>query len=584
MVIAHGAAPGVEAAVRSLQAQDMPVEIVVVSSGGPDPTPRLRRAGLAVPVQHRSVLLAPGAARNVGILQTRAPYVAFLAADCVARPNWVRGRLTAHDRGAQMVSSAVLGQRQWNPFSWAVQAYMYPRRMPGTAAADRIHYGVSYARPLFRRFGLFAGHLRTGEDTEFHQRIGDRIAPTWAGQDVISEHAHAWQPWALWREMGARGARAARLIHEGAAGPRIYGTHLARGRRVRQRLQLALAGARRRRERWMLRLAAPVLWLLDAAFHRGLQRGLQRGPANAPAVEPHRPAAAPAIPWVGCSAARPRVIALLTFRDEMRHLPDFFRSVAPHVDGFVALDDGSRDGSAAFVARQPGLLELIRRPHSAAHVWEDGLNHRLLVEAAWAHAPDWLLCLDADERLECGFRERVRALLEAPAARGAPAYALRVLHPWNDGRHHRVDGVWGSKLIARLFRARYDHVFDDRRLHGQWAPLNSKTDGGYPPVDALVYHLGMLGPAQRERRLAKYRQADPDNRWQRVGYDYFRDEQGLRLEPLPAGREYLGCDSALACVEARPATAPGTRAPKNALSTNAGTASAAAAARQASCA
>ena len=47
---------------------------------------------------------------------------------------------------------------------------------------------------------------------------------------------------------------------------------------------------------------------------------------------------------------RPRVLALTAFRDEMRFLPGFFDSVGSHVDGILALDDGSTDGSGYYAA------------------------------------------------------------------------------------------------------------------------------------------------------------------------------------------------------------------------------------------
>src|SRR5205823_181524 len=106
-VLSLGDEPGLVEAVASLLAQDEPVEVVVVNSGGGDPEPRLGAAGLEVPVVNRREPLYAGAVRNLGIRATKAPYVCFLAADCIALPGWTAGRLREHRAGADMVASCM---------------------------------------------------------------------------------------------------------------------------------------------------------------------------------------------------------------------------------------------------------------------------------------------------------------------------------------------------------------------------------------------------------------------------------------------------------------------------------------------
>src|SRR5688572_15177048 len=81
VVLALGNPPELAAAVRSLLDQGEPLEVVVVNSAGGGAAATLAAAGLAVPVVERPERLLPGAARNLGIAATRAPFVAFLAAD-----------------------------------------------------------------------------------------------------------------------------------------------------------------------------------------------------------------------------------------------------------------------------------------------------------------------------------------------------------------------------------------------------------------------------------------------------------------------------------------------------------------------
>ena len=97
---------------------------------------------------------------------------------------------------------------------------------------------------------------------------------------------------------------------------------------------------------------------------------------------------------------------MLPFRDEMRFLPGWFANVLPHVDGVVALDDGSSDGSAEFVGAQPKVEALLHTGRRAAEPWDCGANRRRLYAAAGDCGAQWIVGLDADERVERDFRRR----------------------------------------------------------------------------------------------------------------------------------------------------------------------------------
>jgi len=222
----------------------------------------------------------------------------------------------------------------------------------------------------------------------------------------------------------------------------------------------------------------------------------------------------------------------------MRYLPGYFANVSPHVDGIIALDDRSTDGSGEFVAGQPNVLELVRVSSEERQQWDERTNHRVLVQTAWRHQPDWLIAVDADERLERNFRRRALREIRRAERRGYAAYQVVLRELWNRPDAYRVDNIWGNKGVARFFKARCDHEFDSQPLHGQWAPLNSMHRGTFPEADLIIYHLRMILERDRRARQARYQHLDPDRRWQAIGYDYLTDENGLRLEKLPRGREY----------------------------------------------
>jgi hypothetical protein len=214
------------------------------------------------------------------------------------------------------------------------------------------------------------------------------------------------------------------------------------------------------------------------------------------------------------------------------------RNVGAQVDGIVALDDGSTDGSGELLAASPHVLELLRNPADRPR-WDEPGNHRRLVAAALRHGAEWIVAVDADERLERDFRRRAERVIRRGRRLGLEAFRVGIRELWGSPRTVRVDGVWGTKRSARLFRARADARFEERALHGAKAPLQALVFNRFVAADLILYHLRMVAAADRQARRLRYETLDPDGACQSgIGYAYLTDERGIRLRPLRGRRAY----------------------------------------------
>jgi glycosyltransferase involved in cell wall biosynthesis len=242
-------------------------------------------------------------------------------------------------------------------------------------------------------------------------------------------------------------------------------------------------------------------------------------------------------PWEG-GAHRVRLLAVTRVRNEGRFLPGMLRNVGRQVDGIIALDDGSTDGSDCWLEESAQVIELLRNPPGSSGSDEAG-SHRRLVEAALRHGAEWVVAVDADERLEREFRLRAERVIRRGRWLGLEAFEIHCRELWNSPDLYRADGIWGRKWSPRLFRALPDHRFDQRPFHAAKAPLQGKIFGIFPLADLIIYHLRMVRPQDREARRRRYERLDAEARCQPgLGYAYLTDERGIKLRPVPARRNF----------------------------------------------
>lgn len=119
---------------------------------------------------------------------------------------------------------------------------------------------------------------------------------------------------------------------------------------------------------------------------------------------------------------RAPVSVVIITRNAARVLPACLDSV-PFVDEVVVVDSGSSDGTEA-IARERGARVVQKE-------WLGfGLQKQFAVDEA---KHDWVLCLDADERVSSELAGNIQAALAAPSA---PVYRMR--------RRNRFFGRWLS--------------------------------------------------------------------------------------------------------------------------------------------
>lgn len=266
----------IEAAIDSLLAQDVAAEIVVSHSGG-GTTPELVAARYpGVTLVSSDARRFPGGTRNAGFDAAQAPFVAFLAADCIALPGWTRARIARHLAGAQAVASALLPDDR-SAASLGANLLQHSNRLPGFEPAPALRYGVSYARELLERCGPFPAGEGFPEDVAVNTRVlaeGTEIA--WA-PEIVTTHAYPRTLRALWADQHRRGR-----IHGALHGPLPWRAVLAARVPVEaaRGLRRGLSGPRGLRRREVPR-AVLGLVVATAATATGKLRG--GGPVDASA-------------------------------------------------------------------------------------------------------------------------------------------------------------------------------------------------------------------------------------------------------------------------------------------------------------
>ena len=109
---------------------------------------------------------------------------------------------------------------------------------------------------------------------------------------------------------------------------------------------------------------------------------------------------------------------------------------------------------------------------------------------------DWVLVLDADERMTPELAEEVRALLAAPGGPAAAAYRVS-RRTFFFGREIRHCG-WDTDSVVRLFRK------DQARYPEQWVHADMQVDGPVARLAGRLDHYTYSSMAQYFEKFGRY--------------------------------------------------------------------------------
>jgi glycosyltransferase involved in cell wall biosynthesis len=153
-------------------------------------------------------------------------------------------------------------------------------------------------------------------------------------------------------------------------------------------------------------------------------------------------------------------------------------------DEIVVVDSGSRDATVA-IAKRLGAVVLTHGFESHARQKNWGLDHV---------AHDWVLALDADERVTPELAQEIQAVLRnGPAPAG---YRIRRESTFL-GRNIRGCG-WQRDRVLRLFDRRRGR-FADRRVHEEMT-----LDGGVGELRGALTHHSCRDLSQWLRKVERY--------------------------------------------------------------------------------
>ena len=217
-------------------------------------------------------------------------------------------------------------------------------------------------------------------------------------------------------------------------------------------------------------------------------------------------------------------------RDEARYIGECIQSVSHLVSEMIVVDTGSSDATAQVAAAMGAVVYFYR--------WDNDFSAARNYGIEKANG-DWVLVIDADERLDPVSCEQFSALLRE----GAEGYFIKVVSPIKDGSTEVED------FIVRLFRRREQYRFQGA-IHEQVAGniLSHNAARGIVFSGLTISHKGYLSEViieknKIQRNIAVICQAlehKPNDPFLLYSLALERRQQGQYIEAMGLLKRTLG--------------------------------------------
>lgn len=163
--------------------------------------------------------------------------------------------------------------------------------------------------------------------------------------------------------------------------------------------------------------------------------------------------------------------------------------------------------------------EVTAHPLCVGYVSQDNNNREYeetdqqrLMDQIWRKGYDWAISLDIDEIFEKDAIWKIPKYL-GEADPGIDLFRIKCVTLWEDEKHARIDGVFGGRIIERIYRLRPENqwVYTEKVQVGPYLYSRGygtgKVQGRVEAMDLNFLHYGMITKEIRQMH---------NDRWNRI--------------------------------------------------------------------